>query len=135
MTTDIQPNITRVDVVDELDWVGSPHGIDSPLSGTLDSAKCRPFAAADGYLPSSFPLALNTESGLYEPAFSADGSTQAAQTLHLLRATKIPAAGSSRNVGTALFWHGVVRTSRIKGIPAGGTFDAAKGARTILYVG
>lgn len=118
-------------------WLGSKHGTDSPITGTLlISAFPAGHITANGCIPSGTPV---TKSGTtYGPSRlgTAPGTQAATCDGHLFEDvfvdTRSPAATT---VACAIQWHGVVIKSKIPA-PTGHTlaWDVTKGSPNVKYV-
>lgn len=86
-------------------WLGSAHGTDDGVSGTLDVSTLQAEHYANGFVPSGTCLALNTSSGLYQ-AYDNDGLNDTATGVgHLL--TDAYTDGTA-DVGISILRHGRV---------------------------
>ena len=129
---DIQPRTTVAPPIDQQDWVKSEHGADAPLTGTIDPTRFT--LDDDGFIPSGTPIVKNV-AGMYVPAIDDEAVAatfvQVAECRHLFKSVRV--RDTSVMVGCAVFWHGVVAAELVP-VPAGETFDVAKGSAHVLYV-
>ncbi|MCH0562178.1 head decoration protein [Streptomyces sp. MUM 2J] len=102
-------------------WLASRHGLDTPLTITLDTAL---FTQGTHYTPptlgqprnvmtAGIPLGRVTATGLYGPWDAAATDGRATFTGVLL--ADVPFAPGSGRAGAALLWHGVIATAHIPG--------------------
>ncbi|WP_372407444.1 head decoration protein [Streptomyces luteireticuli] len=118
---DLQPLRTTESVTADRPWLASQHGLDSPLSITLDATT---FTQGTHWVPgtplqprhrflSGVPLGRITATGLYGPwaAAATDGRAVFAGVL----LTETYFAPGSKSVGGALLWHGAVTAALVPG--------------------
>lgn len=136
----LQPKTTSLAIVDQNLWQKSDHGQQNAQTGVLDLTKFE-VDTAGGVIPDGTPVVKNAGTGLYEPAIAwsttpdPDAYVQAAVAAgHVYKPVSYE-AGETR-APFALFWHGRVKASAVP-LPtahSGASFDAAKGAKGIVYV-
>lgn len=118
---DLQPITYSESATADRPWLASTHGLDTPLTITLDTAL---FTQGTHYTPpalnqprnvmqAGIPLGRVTTTGLYGPwdATATDG--RATFTGVLL--ADVPFTPGSPRAGAALFWHGVIAAAHIPG--------------------
>ncbi|MEU3783441.1 head decoration protein [Streptomyces sp900129855] len=116
---DLQPTTICEHVTADRPWLVSRHGLDTPLSITLDVAL---FTPGEHYSPghetqprccftSGIPLGRVTATGLYGPwdAEACDGREVFAGVLLV----EVHFAPGSRRTAGALHWHGVVAAAQL----------------------
>ncbi|WP_149183295.1 head decoration protein [Streptomyces sp. TRM49041] len=102
-------------------WLASRHGLDTPLTITLDTTL---FTQDTHYTPpapgqprnvmrAGIPLGRLTATGLYGPWDAAATDGRAAFTGVLL--TDVAFAPGSGRAGAALLWHGVIAAAHVPG--------------------
>jgi hypothetical protein len=102
-------------------WLASTHGLDTPLSITLDTSL---FTQGTHYTPpgvsqarnvmhAGLPLGRITATGLYGP-WDKDATDGRATFTGVLLADVAFTPGATR-AGAALFWHGVIAAAHIPG--------------------
>lgn len=118
---DLQPISYSEYATADRPWLASRHGLDTPLTITLDTAL---FTAVTHYTPptqgqprnvmtAGIPLGRVTATGLYGPWDAAATDGRATFTGVLL--SDVPFAPGSSRAGAALFWHGVIAAAHIPG--------------------
>lgn len=118
---DLQPITYSESTTADRPWLASRHGLDTPLTVTLDIAL---FTSGTHYRLSSLlqprntflagiPLGRITATGLYGPWDKAATDGRATFTGVLL--AEVPFAPTSTRAGAALLWHGVIAAAHIPG--------------------
>jgi hypothetical protein len=118
---DLQPITYSESATADRPWLASRHGLDTPLTITLDTAL---FTEGTHYIPptlaqprnvflSGIPLGRITATGLYGPWDPAATDGRATFTGVLL--AEVPFTPGSSRAGAALFWHGVIAAAHIPG--------------------
>ncbi|MFF2566734.1 head decoration protein [Streptomyces sp. NPDC058084] len=118
---DLQPITYSESATADRPWLASRHGLDTPLTITLDTAL---FAQGTHYTPpapgqprnvmkAGIPLGRVTATGLYGPWDKSATDGRATFTGVLL--ADVPFAVGSGRAGAALLWHGVIAAARIPG--------------------
>lgn len=126
----MDPSISTVLTLslDDKPWIASAKGTTTCRTITLDLTKGFTLNThyTDGYILSGLPLGKVTATGLY--GVYDDAASDGRQTCvgFLFGREKYPAGGSAVKVGGALFWEGVVKTSRLPvSLDANGQTDLA----------
>ncbi|MGW1878398.1 head decoration protein [Streptomyces sp. NPDC001975] len=118
---DLQPITYSESATADRPWLASRHGLDTPLTITLDSAL---FTEGNHYTPPTLgqprnvmkagtPLGRVTATGLYGPWDAAATDGRATFTGVLLADVAFMQGGG--RAGAALLWHGVIAAARIPG--------------------
>lgn len=129
--TDISVLTTNFQV-EKRDWLLSPHGSETAISGTLDvSSLTAATHYPNGYVPSGLVLGVITATGLYGAYDDTAVDGRAVAAGFLFSSVKIPnLADLTKDVGIAVLAHCFVKISKLPiqaaGTPAGrGYIDAA----------
>lgn len=118
---DLQPITYSESTTADRPWLASTHGLDTPLTITLDTAL---FTPGTHYAPAALnqprnvmqagtPLGRVTTTGLYGPWDTTAADGRATFTGVLL--ADVPFVPGSPRAGAALFWHGVIAAAHIPG--------------------
>lgn len=118
---DLQPITYSESATADRPWLASRHGLDTPLTITLDIGL---FTEGAHYTPpspgqprstvlSGIPLGRVTGTGLYGPWDAAAEDGRATFTGVLL--SEVPFGPSATKAGAALLWHGVVAAAHVPG--------------------
>ncbi|MER6076972.1 head decoration protein [Streptomyces sp. NPDC001833] len=118
---DLQPITYSESATADRPWLASRHGLDTPLTVTLDTALftesthyTQPTLGQPRYvMKAGIPLGRVTATGLYGPWDTAvtDGRATFAGVL----LADVPFAQSGSRAGAALLWHGVIAAAQIPG--------------------
>ncbi|MFG2956396.1 head decoration protein [Streptomyces sp. NPDC048291] len=116
---DLQPITYAESATADRPWLASRHGLDTPLTITLDTAL---FTEGTHYTPPAFgqprnvmkagmPLGRVTATGLYGPWDTTATDGRATFTGFLL--ADVPFTQDGSRAGAALLWHGVIAAAQI----------------------
>ena len=135
--TDISVSSTAFQV-EKRSWLLSPHGTEMTPSITLDVSA---FTAAthypDGYLKSGIVLAQLASGGKYVPYVDAGSGGAGVAVGLLFSSVKVPSLTDlTKDVGGALFVHGLVKASKlpIANAASGGGFLDANGQAELKLI-
>ncbi len=126
--TSIAPRSSSGPVTDDPSWIGSPHGMDTNRTVTLDISL---FDAEthfpNGFIPSGTPLGKNSSTEMYGPYD--DAATDGRETLVcflVAPANTFPGETAPARITGAGYQHGPVIESRLPfPVDAAGTSDVA----------
>lgn len=114
---------------EDMSWLGSSHGTDTPDTITLDLSL---FTAGthfpNGFLPAGLGLGKVTATGVYGPYNNALATGVETLAGHLYKPVLVMADNVAGKAIGALFWHGEVVTARLPlnhGVDAPGIVDVA----------
>ncbi|KPI15690.1 lambda head decoration protein D HDPD [Actinobacteria bacterium OK074] len=118
---DLQPIIYTESATADRPWLASTHGLDTPLTITLDTTL---FTQGTHFTPptlgqprnvmrAGIPLGRVSATGLYGPWDTDEADGRATFTGVLL--ADVPFAPGGTRAGGALLWHGVIAAARLPG--------------------
>ena len=128
---DLKFEETAIFVSDSKEWLASRMGFDINRPITLDLST---FVAGthypNGFLPSGLVIARRSTDGLYVPYANAGANETGIPRGHLFNAVKVRAGNTTGNAGGTLYWHGIVRVSKL---PTGHGLHATDRPTEIRY--